>query len=205
MRIFSITKGTQKAVFFLATVLLMASCLSTGVRRLSPNKSKENEIETNIRVPVVIKNISPKKHSLLERMKYFEAPGVSVAVIEHGKIAWSKGYGVRENGREERVDTETVFQAASMSKPFTALGILSLVKNGRIKLDANVNDYLVSWKVPENSFTKDEKVTVRRLLSHTAGLTDGNGFPGYEVGSPLPSLVEILVAIRLRSTAPPLL
>ena len=79
-----------------------------------------------------------------------------------------------------------------MSKPFTALGILSLVKNGRIKLDANVNDYLHSWKVPENSFTKTEKVTIRRLLSHTAGLTDGNGFPGYQVASPLPTLVEIL-------------
>jgi CubicO group peptidase (beta-lactamase class C family) len=125
-------------------------------------------------------------------MRDLEVPGASVAVIDHEKIAWSKGYGVLEEGKEKSVDTETIFQAASISKPFTALGILSLVKTGRIKLDANVNDYLLSWKVPENSFTKDEKVTIRRLLSHTAGLTDGNGFPGYQAGTPIPSLREIL-------------
>lgn len=192
MRISGDNKGTRRAVLILATTLLMTSCQSTGVRRLSPSQSKENEIETNIRVPVVIRNIPTQKHSLLERMKHYETPGVSVAVIEHGKIAWSKGYGLLENGKEKAVDTETIFQAASMSKPFTAFGILSLVKNGRIKLDANVNDYLHSWKVPENSFTKTEKVTVRRLLSHTAGLIDGNGFPGYQTGTPLPLLVEIL-------------
>lgn len=181
----------QKTVMFLMA-LLMTSCLATGAGHLSQSKSRENEVETNIRVPVVIKNRPAQRHSLIERMKYFETPGVSVAVIEHGKIAWSKGYGLRENGKNEKVDTKTVFQAASMSKPFTALGILSLVKSERIKLDADVNDYLCSWKVPENSFTKDEKVTVRRLLSHTAGLTDGNGFPGYQTGEPLPTLVEIL-------------
>ena len=69
---------------------------------------------------------------------------------------------------------------------------MTLVKKGLIKLDHDVNEYLVSWKVPENSFTKNEKVTIRRLLSHTSGLTDRNGFPGYQQGMPLPSLIEIL-------------
>ena len=171
----------------------MSSCLSTGAKLLSQGeRSKLNEIETNIRIPIVIKNIPPQRHSLLDRMKHYEIPGVSVAVIDHGKLAWAKGYGRLENGKKEEVNSSTIFQAASMSKPFTALGILSLVKEGRIKLDANVNDYLTSWKVPENSFTKDEKVTIRRLLSHSAGLIDGNGFPGYQTTSPLPTLVEIL-------------
>ena len=102
MRIFGYTKGTQKAVFFLATALLMTSCLSTGVRRLSPSQSKENEIETNIRVPVVIKNIPPKKHSLLERMKYFEIPGASVAVINMAKSPGPKAMGsVRMERKKE--------------------------------------------------------------------------------------------------------
>src|SRR3990167_6194295 len=83
-----------------------------------------NEIETNIRIPVVIQNIPSHKYSLLERMKHFEVPGVSVAVIEYGKISWAKGYGVLEEGKEKAVDTETVFQAASMSKPFTALATM---------------------------------------------------------------------------------
>lgn len=173
----------------LATLaLLITSCVSTGAGQ----RSKIHEVETNVRVPVLIKNLPPKKHSLVERMKYFETPGLSVAVIEHGKNAWSKGYGLRENGGEEKIDSETVFQAASMSKPVAALGVLSLVNDGRIKLDDDVNLHLRSWQVPENSFTKDDKVTIRRLLSHTAGLTDGNGFPGYQPGTQIPTLLEIL-------------
>jgi CubicO group peptidase (beta-lactamase class C family) len=152
---------------------------------------KINEIESNVRVPVVIKN-TPQKYSLLDRMRYYEVPGASVAVIDQGKVAWSKGYGLLEEGKDTAVNTETRFQAASISKSFTALAVMSLVKRGLLNLDSNVNDYLVSWKIPESSFTKDEKVTIRRLLSHTAGLTDRNGFPGYQQGMPLPSLLEIL-------------
>lgn len=177
----------KKAIVGLLAVL-MTSCLSTG----GAHRSQIHEVETNVRVPVVIKYLTPKKQSLVERMTYFETPGVSIAVIEHGRNAWSKGYGLRENGRDEKIDREAVFQAASMSKPVTALGILSLVKDNRIGLDDDVNQHLHSWKVPENSFTKDEKVTVRRLLFHVAGLTDGNGFPGYQAEASIPTLLEIL-------------
>lgn len=166
----------RNSVLFLLTVL-MTSCLSSRIENLSLNKDKEHEIETNIRVPLVLKNAPLKKHSLIERMQYFETPGLGIAVIEDAKIVWAKGFGFREHGKKEKVDIDTVFQAASMSKPVAALGVLSLVKSGKIKLDTNVNEYLRSWKVQENSLTNNEKVTVRRLLSHTAGFTDGNGFP----------------------------
>lgn len=148
------------------------------------------DLETNIRVPVVIKNLPQKKETIFDRMKFHRTPGVSIALINQGEIILARGYGVTQEGGKQ-VGVETLFQAGSISKPVAALGVLALVKKGAIDLDKNVNDYLTSWKIPDNDFTKEEKVTVRRLLSHTAGLTV-HGFPGYSVGDPIPSLVEVL-------------
>jgi len=116
--------------------------------------------------------------NILDRMKYYKIPGVSVAVIDNGKIAWAKGYGIKETGGNDPVTSETLFQAASISKPVTALGTLPLVEKGILNLDSPVNDRLVSYKVPENEYSEKEKVTLRRLLTHSAGLTV-SGFPGY--------------------------
>ena len=86
---------------------------------------------------------------------------------------------------------ETLFQAGSISKPVAALAALRLVQEGKLNLDENVNDRLREWKVPENQFTKTEKVTLRRILSHSAGLTV-HGFAGYAAGETVPTMVEIL-------------
>jgi CubicO group peptidase (beta-lactamase class C family) len=93
--------------------------------------------------------------NILDRMKYYKIPGVSVAVIDNGKIDWAKGYGIKETGGNDPVTPETLFQAASISKPVTALGTLQLVEKGILDLDSPVNDKLVSWKVPENEFSAD--------------------------------------------------
>jgi CubicO group peptidase (beta-lactamase class C family) len=93
-----------------------------------------------------------------------------------------------------------LFQAGSISKPVAALGALRLVEDGRLSLDDDVNRRLKGWKLPENDFTKDEKVTLRRILSHSAGLTV-HGFPGYAVGAPLPTLVEILDGVKPANTS----
>ncbi len=110
-------------------------------------------------------------------------PAVSVAVIEGGRIAWAKGYG--------GADPETLFQAASISKPVAAMAALHMMQYGNFTLDEDVNGRLKSWKVPDNGFTAKEKVTPRRLLSHSAGLTV-HGFPGYAAGERVPSLQQIL-------------
>lgn len=185
---------TRRMVKLWAATILISSCFPAARHPNSGNQTEQlqKEIETNIRVPVIVTNIASKKYSLIDRMKFFEVPGVSVVLIEHGKEVWSKGYGHLEEGKTKKVDTNTIFQAASMSKPFTALGVLALVKKGLVNLDANVNDYLISWKIQKRALTKTEKVTIRKLLSHTAGLTDSNGFPGYKVGRVIPTLVEIL-------------
>jgi CubicO group peptidase (beta-lactamase class C family) len=124
-------------------------------------------------------------------MADLKVPGVSIAVINNGAIEWAKGYGVTETGTSTAVTPRTLFQAASISKSVTALAALRLVEQGRLALDEDVNVKLKSWKVPENEFTGTEKVTLRRLLSHTAGLTV-HGFAGYPADAPMPTLVQVL-------------
>lgn len=123
------------------------------------------------------------KSQIAAKMQQSHVPAVSVAVIENGRIAWAKAWGT--------ANAETVFQAASISKPVAAMAAMHMSQHGNFTLDEDVNGKLKSWKVPENNFTAVKKVTLRGLLSHTAGLTV-HGFPGYAVGAPIPTLVDIL-------------
>jgi CubicO group peptidase (beta-lactamase class C family) len=111
--------------------------------------------------------------TLAERMGDYQAPGVSIAVINDYKLDWAKGYGVRVAGEGEAVTAQTLFHAGSVAKSVSAAATLTLVEQGLLNLDDDVNDRLVSWRVPENEYTTIEKVTLRRLLSHSAGLKDG--------------------------------
>ena len=129
--------------------------------------------------------------SIAVRMEQDHVPGVSVAVINNYEIEWAKGYGVADAESRTAVTVDTLFQAASMSKPVTALATLKLVEQGVLQLDQDVNEQLKSWQVPENDFTREHPVDLRGILSHTAGLTV-HGFPGYAVGDPRPTVVQIL-------------
>ena len=127
--------------------------------------------------------------------------GLSLAIIKDGKVAVARAYGVVDDVSKAPVTTTTLFQAGSISKPVAALGALHLVEKGTLSLDAEVNAKLTSWKVPENRFTTTEKITLRRLLSHTAGLTV-HGFPGYDVSGPIPTLVQVLDGAPPTNTPP---
>ena len=126
---------------------------------------------------------------LMEKMR---VPGVSVAVIKDFEIHWAKGYGTSDVTTGAPVTPDTIFQAASISKPTAALGVMRLVQDGKMSLDAEINTLLKSWKLPASEHTRDRPVTLRALLSHTSGLGDGFGFPGYPPNAPLPSVVQIL-------------
>ena len=152
-------------------------------------------------VPQARPGRSAKPVQLAERMKRLNVPGVSVAVINHSAIEWARGYGVLRTGGHERVGLDTLFQAASISKPVAAAGTLRLVEQGKLDLDEDVNQALQSWKLPENDFTRDQKVTLRRLLSHAGGLTV-SGFQGYAADEPLPTLVQILDGVPPANSAP---
>jgi CubicO group peptidase (beta-lactamase class C family) len=141
-------------------------------------------VETSLTTAVQIEGRPAPAWSVAERQRVYNTPAASVAVVENYRIAWARAWGAG-------AAPETLFQAASISKPVAALVALRLVEQGKLSLDEDVNLKLKSWKVPENEFTKTEKVTLRRLLSHTAGLTV-HGFRGYAKGEKVPTLVELL-------------
>jgi CubicO group peptidase (beta-lactamase class C family) len=135
-----------------------------------------------------------------EQMKKRGIIGLSLAIIEGGKIIREQGYGFTDETRKTPVTTATLFQAGSVSKPVAALGALHLVDRGLLWLDEDVNTKLRTWKVPSNQFTDARKVTLRLVLSHTAGMTV-HGFPGYRVGAPIPTLTQILSGEKPANTA----
>lgn len=137
--------------------------------------------------------------TLADRMRYYKIPGVSIAVINNGGIEWARGFGIKDASTNEPVTAETLFQAGSISKPVAATAALRLVEEGKLDLNENVNDKLKSWKVPTNQFTEKTKVTLRELLSHTAGMTV-HGFPGYSAGVPVPTLVHVLDGVSPANT-----
>ena len=166
----------------------MQSCVGRRARR--PRcKSRIAAVEGGLVSPVRIKGRAPAK--LAERMQALGAPGVSVAVINNYQVEWAKAYGVADASTQSPATTSTRFQAASMSKPIACMAVLTLVEQGKLDLDRDVNAQLKSWQVPENEFTRQHAVDLRGIMSHTAGLTV-HGFPGYAAGAPLPTVPEIL-------------
>jgi|HubBroStandDraft_1064217.scaffolds.fasta_scaffold00722_10 CubicO group peptidase (beta-lactamase class C family) len=185
-----------------ASVALSLIAQATAQSQLQTDvAARIQRVESGI-PPIPLSASEPPQQLTLEKlMEIYKCPGLSVAVIDDFKIAWAKGYGVTESGGSAPVTVHTLFQAGSISKPVAATGALALVEHGKLSLDENVNLKLKSWQVPDNEFTKDEKVTLRRILSHSGGLTV-HGFPGYEVGQPIPSLLQIFNGEPPANTAP---
>lgn len=125
-------------------------------------------------------------------MKEYGVPGLSIAVIKDYEIHWAKGYGVADVETGQLVNEHTVFQAASISKPVAAMAVMKAVQDGHFTLDDDINSILASWKLPDSEYTASQSVTPRMLTSHTSGLGDGFGFPGYKPDAPVPNLVQIM-------------
>jgi CubicO group peptidase (beta-lactamase class C family) len=187
----SFTRRERAWVDLAVSIILFPASL--GVSTAQPPVEIERRIEhiqNAILPPVLIKGEPPASSKLADRMAALHAPGVSLAMIHHGKIEWARGFGVTRVGGSA-VTPETLFQAASISKPVTAMAVLHLVGSGKLDLDTDVNQYLKTWKVPTNTFTENTKVTLRELLTHTAGITV-HGFPGYAAGAVRPTEIQVL-------------
>jgi CubicO group peptidase (beta-lactamase class C family) len=146
--------------------------------------------------------------AVADAMRTYEVPGVSVAVFTNFQIEWAKGFGIASVATRQPVDAQTLFQAASISKPVAAAAALRLVQDGKLDLDKPINTYLTSWKLPPSDLAKDTPVTLRRILSHTAGVSV-HGFKGYESSEKVPTLLQVLDGQKpansdpIRVTIPP--
>jgi CubicO group peptidase (beta-lactamase class C family) len=179
----------------IATYLLPVLTLGQSPTNLD---AEIKRVESGLLSPYTVKG--EPGYAIEERMKFYKVPGLSVAVIKDFKIAWAKAYGVKDLQTKEPVTIETLFQAGSISKSVNATIAMKKVEQGKIALDDNINDKLTTWKLPENELTAKSKVTLRKILSHSAGTTV-HGFPGYAVNDKIPTLPQILDGTAPANTA----
>jgi CubicO group peptidase (beta-lactamase class C family) len=166
-------------------------CGSAGVTAAPTTAERIAAIEKSVLPTLVIKGEPVPTVTLAQRMEQLNVRGLSVAVFNNGAIEWTKAYGYADKERGVPATPATMFEAGSISKAVAALGALKLVEKGTLSLDANVNDKLQSWHLPDNPFTTSHKVTLRNILNHTAGTTV-SGFPGYARTDKIPTPVEVL-------------
>ena len=177
-----------------ATSLMLAAQTDPAVQQAIAR------VETALVPPVIVKNQPLVTKTVAERMRELKVPGVSIAVFRDGRVEWTRGWGVADVESGRIVDRETRFQAASISKPVAAAAVLALVSQGRLSLDADVNGLLTSWKLPSNEHTTVAPVTLRRLLTHSAGTTV-HGFRGYAGDEQVPTLVQLLDGAKPANSA----
>jgi CubicO group peptidase (beta-lactamase class C family) len=184
-----------------------AALLAATVHAEDHLEQRIGRVETGLFPSAVLAADLGRPASISNRMAFHGIPAMSIAVIENGQVQWARAYGVSERGGNRGVTPDTLFQAASVSKPVSAFGALLLVQEGALDLDKDVDLELRSWHVPPSPLLAESKITLRRLLNHTSGL-DTEGFDGYEPGAPLPSLLQILngetvahnAAVRIQTT-----
>lgn len=134
----------------------------------------------------------PDALSIPRLLEHYRVPSVGVAVVDDFDVAWTKSWGVADAASGESATDQTLYQAASITKPLSAMASLRAAQNGLFDLDQDINTVLTSWALPDTPFGGGAAVTPRMLMSHTSGLGDGFGFPGYEPGEPLPPLLHML-------------
>jgi CubicO group peptidase (beta-lactamase class C family) len=195
----SVSKTGGKAVISVPTLTaLTAALLACATALADDGDGAIRRIEQGLRPAVALEGKPVPTRALLDEMRRLHVPGVSIAVIHDGRIAWAKGYGVAAvNG--PAVTPETLFQAASISKPVTALAALRMVEAKQLSLDADINTTLTSWKLPPGP--GGAHATLRQLLSHTAG-TSVSGFPGYAHDAAVPTLLQVLDGVPPANTKP---
>lgn len=172
-------------------ILVIISFLS--VYSLSGQKNKISAFENGLTEtrPVIFEDSLINHYNILDRMKFYKVPSVSIALISNGKIEWARAYGFADAEDKRPANIHTLYQAASISKSVNALGIMKLVQKGKLSLTTDIRNYLKTWTFPENEFSRGKTITLKHLLSHTAGF-GVRGFYGYSVKDSLPSINQIL-------------
>jgi len=167
-------KMNRQIILFKLLVIISSFLCCTTQKEITKSIEK---IEPKLIPGFVINGIDNKNLTIEEGMKKYKVPAVSIAFFDKGKIKWTEAYGTISKNHSKLVNEKTLFQAASISKPLTSLGVMKLVQAGEVMLDENVNKYLNGWSLQNEDYEAAEKATLHNLLSHSAGITDV-GFDG---------------------------
>ncbi len=172
----------------LLLLVLLTSVLNQTFAQSSVQQ-RIDQVENNLTENIQFAESGPM--NLQQQMAHYKVKGLSIAVIKDYKIDWLKSYGFADSEQKIPVTDKTLFQAASISKSLNGLGVIKLFKKRQLDLFADINTYLKSWKFPYDSLSKGKKINTANLLSHTAGLSV-HGFAGYEPGTAIPTVIQIL-------------
>ena len=171
----------MKRFFFFALTIPIVSLLQVLLAQEGKDKISE------------LSELGPQ---IKEMMQVHKLSGLSMAILENDKIIWSDSYGVKENGKEQKITKETAFSTASISKAVTATVCLLLQEQGKIDIDKPVRKYLKRWKLPNSSFLQKTDLTIRHLLSHTGGVSHG-GYADFYGEDTVPDIVQVLNGVLL--------
>lgn len=193
------------AVPILLLTLVLGACTQDRAKGADPPGAdgvddERTRVENGLMQAVIFEG-EDNTASVADRMAFHNVPGMAFALIDEGRVAWTAGYGVLEAGSAEPVTPETLFQAASVAKPVVASAVMRMYREGVVDMDADVHAYLSDYRLPDGAQGPGNPVTLRKLLSHTAGLTPG-GYMGYAPGDPVPGDLEILRGLP-PSNSPP--
>jgi CubicO group peptidase (beta-lactamase class C family) len=173
--------------------LILSVLITFGFAQTKENNAQVAKVENGLlaNAEVIFEDSVVPKFNINDRMKFYKVPSVSIAVINNGKFEWAKAYGYADLNDKTIANENTVYQAASVSKSVNAFFIMKLVEDGKLSLNKDIRQYLKTWTLPENEFSKNKTITLKNLLSHSAGLST-SGFIGYSKNDTIPTINEIL-------------
>jgi CubicO group peptidase (beta-lactamase class C family) len=208
------TKVVVKVAFLVSVALLGcsfsytvwaqdSSAIGANAKPSENSDARILRIENDLRPTLQVQGRPLERDTLVELMKIHHTPSISIAVVDHGHILWARAYGLADLAAKTPATARTIYQAGSVSKPVAASAAMQFVEEGGLGLDVPVNTELKSWRIPDGSAAQGHLVTLREVLTHTAGLSM-QGSPGYAAGVPVPTLIEVLEG-KPPATSPPVI
>jgi CubicO group peptidase (beta-lactamase class C family) len=192
------------AAYARRAIALLAVLLAACHVRLPNGAGTETRIQrvlAGLHTKRSVEDVPAETWTLGERMVHYRVPAVSVAVIHEDRIEWARAYGRTSAKGGRAASPETLFQAASISKPLTAFAVLRVADRGLLSLDDPANRYLRTWRLPDSPEGRSNSVSIALLIGHMSGL-DVASFPGYAPGTAIPTLEQILDGVAPANTPP---